>query len=269
LTGKAAVSELDAHTHSVKQRFSAAAQTYNGYPNVHGAAGTKLLGLFDAPDAPSTILEVGCGTGQLTAQIVRRFPDAHIDAIDISENMVREARRRIGERVAWHVTDGRAYRSAQPYDLIITASALHWLPPLPDTIRRLARMLVPGGRLLLAMMLHGTLRELHAARRRIAPHKVPRGALPDAHEARLALLENGFHIRASEVEQVTMKYPTARHFLTSIHEQGLTGGDVSRASAPLMRGEIYNLIDDYQRHYATSSGGVTATFRLFFANATV
>ena len=51
------------------------------------------------PDGPRDVLELGCGTGTLTALLADRYPEANISAVDASEEMIRIARD--------HLPDGR------------------------------------------------------------------------------------------------------------------------------------------------------------------
>ena len=46
---------------------------------------------------PSTVVDLGCGTGQLTQRLIRRFPDATIVGIDLSDGMLSEAAGRMAE----------------------------------------------------------------------------------------------------------------------------------------------------------------------------
>ncbi len=113
-----------------------------------------------------SILEIGCGTGFLTELLGRRFPRALIYAVDIARPMIDLAIERIGEygRIRWHVADARQFRPDRDFPLIISSSALHWMTPVSETVKRLGDMLETGGNLVSALMVKGTLEELHAAR---------------------------------------------------------------------------------------------------------
>ena len=52
------------------------------------------------PDDPESILELGCGTGALTARVARRFPEARIHAIDAAQEMIAIADERMGALVS-------------------------------------------------------------------------------------------------------------------------------------------------------------------------
>ncbi len=60
------------------------------YRPIHDAVLAQLDGL-----EPSTVVDLGCGTGQLTQRLMRRFPDADIVGVDVSDGMLTEAAGRL------------------------------------------------------------------------------------------------------------------------------------------------------------------------------
>jgi len=91
-------------------------------------------------------LEIGCGTGLFTEFFART--GAFIVAVDISEDLLRKARRRglPGDRV--HFMRGRFEDCAVegPFDAVIGSSVLHHLEVEPS-LRKAFELLRPGGRL--------------------------------------------------------------------------------------------------------------------------
>ena len=93
----------------------------------------------------SPVLEVGCGTGQLTAALVER--GLKVLAIDASPNMLRIARERVAARFVLGRFEDVAL-PARPFAAVFSASAFHWIDPRISW-RRAASVLRPGGRLAL------------------------------------------------------------------------------------------------------------------------
>jgi ubiquinone/menaquinone biosynthesis C-methylase UbiE len=91
----------------------------------------------------SAVLEIGCGTGQLTRQLAGR--GFSLTAIDIGPAMAEAARRNVTDPMArFEVSAFEDYPGGGPFDLIVSATAFHWVDPevgLPKT----ARLLRPGG----------------------------------------------------------------------------------------------------------------------------
>ncbi len=95
----------------------------------------------------SRVLEIGAGTGTTA---VRLAPHAgHIDALDISGEMIRIARGRAAEagvtNIAFQQTALEDARLTPGYDMALAMSLLHLLPDRPATLRQLHGLLKPGG----------------------------------------------------------------------------------------------------------------------------
>jgi malonyl-CoA O-methyltransferase len=259
----------NSHARSVKTRFSAAAETYDSYAAIQKAVAERVVAMIPENTAPERILEVGCGSGQLTRQLMEHFPAAHIDAIDIAARMIAEARQMFQQEdhITWISADARVFSSPTPYPLIASSSSLHWVTPLSAGLANLCELLEPGGRLVFAIMLDETLSELREARLRVAPTKPPRGRLPNAEEVRACLGNAGLDVIESFDAEALAFYSSAECFLQNIHNLGVTGGEVSRSAVPLTRGDLERLKEDYEAHYREGPKGVRATFKILYIHA--
>jgi SAM-dependent methyltransferase len=94
--------------------------------------------------AGSAILEVGCGTGQLTERLSRS--GFNLTAIDIGASMIAAAQRRLkGSAVSFQVTSFEDVAAAEDsFDLIVSGTAFHWIDP-EVKFRKSAQLLRPGG----------------------------------------------------------------------------------------------------------------------------
>ena len=92
----------------------------------------------------SEILEVGCGTGQLT-EALAGFGFS-LSAIDIGRSMIATARHRLdGRAVSFQVVSFEDFAAADgSFDLIVSGTAFHWVDP-EVMFRKPARLLRPGG----------------------------------------------------------------------------------------------------------------------------
>lgn len=256
---------------SVARHFSRAAESYERGSTLHHHVAARLTTLMPEPVAVGSgrVLELGCGTGVLTARLRQRFPVANLYAIDISEGMVRYLKSAYvsDERLCCAVGDARTLAVQQPFDLVVSSSALHWATPVVSVMRNVARLLKPGGRFVAAMMAGDTLRELHALRRTIAPRKIPAGRLAGVPEILNGLHESGLLLEGRSEEVVRARYRSGDEFLRTIHAQGLTGGAVSRAAQPLSRSELTELVKAYDLAYRDLDGGVYASFEVLYFEA--
>jgi trans-aconitate 2-methyltransferase len=75
---------------------------------------------------PASIVDPGCGTGNLTAPLAERWPDARVRGIDSSLEMVNRARAD-HPTLAWQVGDVSTWKPTEAVDVIHSNAILHWL----------------------------------------------------------------------------------------------------------------------------------------------
>lgn len=96
--------------------------------------------------APSSIADLGCGTGTLTRRLCRRWPAARVWGVDSSAAMLAEARAAGDEaRLTFVEADLAAWHAPVLLDLLVSNAALQWLPDHPRLLGALASQLAPGG----------------------------------------------------------------------------------------------------------------------------
>jgi tRNA (cmo5U34)-methyltransferase len=108
-------------------------------------------------------LDVGAGTGLLSAAVADSYPDARFELLDGSAEMLAEARERLGERVlAVHVQDMADGLPPGPFDAVVSALAIHHLEDDDKRVLfgRVYDVLRPGGVFVNAEQLAGPTPEL-------------------------------------------------------------------------------------------------------------
>jgi trans-aconitate methyltransferase len=105
----------------------------------------KAKGLVDllAPRAGERILDLGCGTGALTAEIVGR--GAQVLGVDQSEEMISQARKKF-PALKFELLDARELRFNSEFDAVFSNAVLHWIPEAEQVVSGVALGLKPGGR---------------------------------------------------------------------------------------------------------------------------
>ena len=121
----------DSYDSEFLQRFT--------YRPLHDAVLSEL-----AETNPATVLDLGCGTGQLLTRLTEGFPDADVTGLDYSPAMLSKA----AERATSSLLQGDA--GALPFapasfDVITCTESFHWYANQQSTLHQLAQLLRPDG----------------------------------------------------------------------------------------------------------------------------
>ncbi|AKT42243.1 methyltransferase domain-containing protein [Chondromyces crocatus] len=109
------------------------------------------------------VIDAGCGSGRLTAELLERLPRGRVIAVDRSQNMLDEARHtlaRFGDRVSFLAADLQTFVAEEPVDVFFSTTALHWVLDQDHLYRNVFASVRPGGRLHAQIGGDGTLRRL-------------------------------------------------------------------------------------------------------------
>lgn len=99
-----------------------------------------------ALDNPRRLIDIGCGPGNSTSAVAKRWSQADITGLDSSTDMI-EAARKSSPQIHWQVGDIATWEPSQPYDLIFSNAALHWVPDHVAIYPRLFQYVAAGGAL--------------------------------------------------------------------------------------------------------------------------
>jgi trans-aconitate 2-methyltransferase len=93
------------------------------------------------------VLDAGCGSGRVTAELADRLPDGRVYAVDVAPSMAEHAQRALCERATVFCQDLVALDLPEPMDAIFSNATFHWIHDHDALFAALARALKPGGRL--------------------------------------------------------------------------------------------------------------------------
>jgi trans-aconitate 2-methyltransferase len=103
-----------------------------------------LVSRIDAAD-PRSVVDLGCGPGQLTATLAQRWPQADVQGLDSSPQMIERAAEHASDHLRFSVVDARAWRAERPVDVLVSNAALQWIPDHRDLLPSWVDELAPGG----------------------------------------------------------------------------------------------------------------------------
>jgi trans-aconitate 2-methyltransferase len=98
------------------------------------------------PRPGGRIVDLGCGTGELTRELHRRLGASETIGVDSSPSMLERATAFAGDGVRFEQRDITTWEP-EPFDVVFSNAALHWLPDHRQLLPRLTRSLPEGGQL--------------------------------------------------------------------------------------------------------------------------
>lgn len=142
-----------------------------------------------APPDGGSVLEIGCGTGRNLAMVHRLWPQARLYGIDISNEMLKSARARLGPRARLEQADATAFDAESLFgrgcfDRVIMAYCTSMIPRWQQAVAEACWLLAPGGSLHIVDF--GPMDRMPGLMRRallawlVRFHVMPRGELAEA-----------------------------------------------------------------------------------------
>jgi malonyl-CoA O-methyltransferase len=238
----------DPKKRAIVRAFNAAAATYDAASQVQRAIASELV-LRAARGCMGDlrkILDLGCGAGHVTESALRQWPGAHFSALDAAPKMLAALQRKF-PGVETIGADAAEPGPIGSYDLILSSMMAHWLPDPRGALQVWRKLLAPGGKLLVALPVEGSLHEWRDA----------------CHDAGLADGLWAFPpqdfaaglTEQAEIQNFVAAYPDASAFLQSLKR---TGAHMARTGhRPQSPAALRRLL-------ASGRGAFDATFRIAF-----
>lgn len=240
----------------VAARFNAAATTYDAAARVQRMVAEDFavrLAALPLPPQPR-VLEVGCGTGFLTAGLVHRLDTPRLTATDIAPSMVGATAALDLPGVACHVMDGEHPDAPQErFDLVCSSLAAQWFTDLPGALARLYDCVKPGGFLAVTTLGAATFHEWREASRAVGIEAFDRGY--PTREGLAATMGVG-----AEVDDLSpvIAHPSGHAFLRDLRSIG--AHTRAEGQKPLSAGELRRVM----RRLEQIDGQVYTTYHVLF-----
>jgi malonyl-CoA O-methyltransferase len=250
---------LQTINHKIQRGFSKSAKTYDLFSSLHREIADKLFAQVAREHAPSALLDVGCGTGYLTARLKDHFPQSKIIGLDFAKGMLEVARSK-QEDIIWILADGNHLPfSSGCFDIVISNLAYQWAQDLSRAFSQAKRVLIPNGVLACTLFGYNTCEELFQCLDEASGRKLQFVRLPDQLKIREALIAGGFRNPIVDCERIKIEFKDIYELMAWFkvigaahlpHEGYLGPETVSRAASI------------YREQFAYLQGSVWATFEV-------
>ncbi|NBI28540.1 malonyl-ACP O-methyltransferase BioC [Chengkuizengella marina] len=274
----------------VRKNFSRHAFEYDLYAKIQKVMAIKLLQLVQHNTSKSylNILEIGCGTGNLTKLLLEYYPNAKYTVFDLSESMIQQTKRKIGgmqKNIEFFAVDAERILShdrmkeasdvcedifEQTYDLIISNATFQWFNAPKQTIKAYLNCLNANGVFAFSTFGPDTFYELHTSFYEVEKqlnivHQQHGQKFMSMNEWQQVCKQQMNEICTVE-EKITEQYRSVREFMHHVKRVGAGNAskhESSQADSGINRRLILNMEKYYTQHFA-STQGVQATYHLCY-----
>lgn len=207
----------------IRRAFDRAAGAYDEAAVLQQEVCNRLLQRLDCIRlSPSWVLDAGAGTGEAVQALLRRYRNARLVVLDISEQMLAQASAHGGLlRKPYAVCADIEHLplADASIDLVFSSLTLQWCNDIEATFAGIRRILKPGGLFMFTSFGPDTLKELRDCWSRI-DNAVHVNRFDDMHDVGDALLRAGFADPVMESEMITVNYATLDRLIADLRGIG-------------------------------------------------
>jgi malonyl-CoA O-methyltransferase len=268
------MNEFEIDKKQMRRAFSRAATNYDATAVLQREVCVRMLERLEYIKLkPSSILDVGSGTGWGTRQLMAKYPTAQMIALDIAIGMLRNAR---GQSSWWQkifskeksvaiCADVEALPLASnSLDMVWSNLAVQWCNDLPTTIVDLHRILKVEGLLMFSTFGPDTLKELRQAFHGVDAHNhINRFA--DMHDIGDMLSHGGFAEPVMDMEYLTLTYDDVRGVLHDLKAIGANNATAGRGQGLMGKQAWKLLVENYEG--LRRDGKLPATYEVIYGHA--
>lgn len=246
---------------ALKQDFSEAASAYDEYAQLQREVRQQCIRRARTCwEDTAHILDAGCGTGALAEDIRHYRLRWRITGLDLAFGMCAFARQREG-RVVNANAESIPFANAS-FDGVFSSLMLQWAGNPLAMLRDMGRVVRPGGQLVVATLIDGTLHEL---RESFAATGEEPGVsqFPDKPALGHYVEQAGFRLIAGEESSIVEHYPDSMALMRSLRSIGAADKRVSRRKG-LMTPYRLRQIERMYKHRFGNAQGLPASWRVYY-----
>ena len=207
----------------IQRRFDRAAASFDSSDFVHEVTRAELATRLEPLLLePTAILDLGSATGATGRLLRKRFKRAHIVSLDLSQPMLRQARKHKTWFSRMSLVQGDANHlpfADASFDMIIANQLLPWAPELQPVFEEVARVLVPGGVFAFATLGPDSLREIARAWADV-DSGVHVNRFADMHDIGDSLVGAGLRDPVLDVDRLCISYESADRLFADLTHAG-------------------------------------------------
>ena len=216
-------------------------------------------------DLPN-VLEVGCHTGTLTAQLLAHPKIKTVTAFDPSPKMAQITADRFGIEVTAAPLEEIPFEDRK-FDAVVSAFALHWSNDLPGSLIQLAQRLNPDGVLLVALAGGETLSALRnclASAESEASGGMSLRVLPmgDIRDMGGLIGRAGLTMPVADSDTITVTYPHIFKLMAELRAMGEGNAMTDRLKMPTSRQVFLRAAEMYHQQYGDDEGRLPVDFEI-------
>ncbi len=251
----------------VANSFSKAAPTYDSAAALQRTVGYELLNLDELRDSKKLpvkqILDLGCGTGYFSEQLLLRYPESRLVGLDIAEGMLVHARQRHGsEKIHWLCADAESISLASSsVQLVFSSLAIQWCENLPGLFSEISRVLTSGGVALIATLGPASLFELKEAWVRVDGNVHVNSFVPL--DDLLASLPSSLSLEARQQQTRVLEYHKLQELTSDLKKIGAHNMNSGESKGLTGRAKISQFKQNYER-FRQSNGKLPASYEVYY-----
>jgi malonyl-CoA O-methyltransferase len=247
----------------IVKNFSQYAGYYDYYCYIQNKCAVKLLRILDKDKNFLKILEPGCGTGNYTLLLKKRFPSSQITAFDISPEMIEIAQNKIKKSVKdnsinFYIKDAEKIKFKEQFDLITSNAVFQWIEDIKSLFEKYKNLLTDRGVFTFSIFGPETFKELQTSLYLYDKKLQINSSGFKNKEEIYTILKSIFDKVYIKEESVQVKYLFFPDLLQAIKYTG-TRGDIN--TNIFWTKEILNNIG---KIYNNTFGEIVATYQVFF-----
>lgn len=258
----------------IRQHFERAVESYDAAAVLQKEIAKRLCDRLDyIKIKPAKALDVGCGTGYITADLLKRYPKSQVLALDIALGMAQKSNKKRGAGLfkskPFAICADAEYLPLKDActDLLISNLMLQWSNDLTNTFRGFHSTLAPNGLLMFSTFGPDTLKEIRESWASI-DGLAHTNDFADMHEIGDAMLEAGFINPVTDMETITMTYANVRQLMRDIKKIGANNSHQDRPKGLMGKRKLRAFKQAYEQ-FKTDEGLYPATWEIIYGHAWV